>query len=810
MTLRLYRKKRDVKESREPLGKTVKSKKNKTLTFVVQKHDARNLHYDFRLECEGVLKSWAVPKGPSLDPKVKRLAIEVEDHPLEYGKFEGIIPQGNYGAGTVEIWDKGTYVPLGDFENHEKYIKTGIAKGEIKFILSGEKLKGEFVLVRIKNDSKQHQWLLIKHKDDYSAKENDSPKNPTKKASKNVKAQSSSKMPHHIKPMLSTLVEEPFDNSDWIFEIKWDGYRAISEVNGKNIELYSRNLLSFKTHFPTITHELQNMKENVILDGEIVALDKKGLPSFQLLQQYLKTGKGDIRYYIFDLLFIENKDLKETPLLERKKLLKDFLKKINQPSLLFCDHVIFTGKKFFKECKKLGLEGIMAKKKDSIYRSERTKDWLKIKNQQSHEAIIIGFTEPKGSRSKFGSLLLAIRKNKKLKFAGHVGTGFDEKTLQGIFQILKPLVIKKCPLDEEPKTNTQAIWVKPSVVCEVTFTEWTDDHRLRHPVFKGIRSDKTSKEVIMEKPETTPKTKKTSDVIASKKGTDNFLTHLDKIYWKKMKYTKGDLIEYYSEIAPFILPYLKNRPIVMHRFPDGIDGQDFYHKEAPDFIPEWIKTTSVEHSAKNMNYMMIQDKPSLLYVANLGSIEMHPFSSTISHLEMPDYIILDLDPQEVSFKQVVLVAKTLHEVMDEIGVPNFCKTSGKRGLHIYIPLGGKYSYEQAQNFAEIIARVVNQKLPKITSLIRSPEKRKKKIYIDYLQNSRTKTVVSPYSVRPTPDATVSTPLDWSEVNESLDPKKFTIKTMAQRLKTKGDLFKSLDSKKANIKTAIAKLEKLLS
>ncbi len=474
-----------MKESGEPPGKKLKEKKNHSLSFVVQKHDARRLHYDFRLELDGVLKSWAVPKGPSLNPKDKRLAIEVEDHPLEYGKFEGIIPQGHYGAGKVEIWDKGTYGPA-----HGSDLRKGLAKGELKIILSGKKLKGAFVLVRIKKDPKKNQWLLIKEKDDYIGEGIEAPK---------VKTKTISKMPHHIAPMLSTLVEEPFDDSDWIFEIKWDGYRAITEVSGKKIEIYSRNFISYKTRFPTIARELDKIKKNVILDGEVVALDKSGRPSFQLLQQYLKTGKGDIRYYIFDILFLDHQDLRKTPLLERKQILKEFLEKLDQPSILYCDHVMTKGKKFFKEGKKLGLEGIMAKKKDSIYQSLRSKDWLKIKNQKSQEVIIIGYTKPQGSRAKFGSLLLAIRKNKKLEFAGHVGTGFDDQTLKDIYEKLNPLIVKKCPLEEEPHTNTPAIWVKPSIVCEVTFTEWTEDHKLRHPSFKGIRTDKSPKEVIMEK-----------------------------------------------------------------------------------------------------------------------------------------------------------------------------------------------------------------------------------------------------------------------------------------------------------------------
>jgi bifunctional non-homologous end joining protein LigD len=784
MPLKPYRKKRNLETSKEPYGKQSTRKQKNELTFVVQKHAARRLNYDFRLELNKVLKSWAVPKGPSMDPKNKRLAIQVEDHPLEYGKFEGIIPQGEYGAGKVEIWDKGTYTPA----DPKKSIKRGLEKGEILITLSGKKLKGDFALVRIKKNPKNNQWLLIKSKDDHSAAENSEPPKTSHRKRKD-------KMPHHLRPMLATLVEDPFDDSDWIFEVKWDGYRAITEINGKNIDIYSRNLKSFKSQFPSIRHAMESIHENVILDGEIVALDKKGRPSFQLLQQYLKTGKGDIVYYIFDLLYLDDQDLRQTPLLERKKLLKEFLAGVNQPELVYCDHIASDGKAFYKEAKKLGLEGIMGKKKDSVYSSIRSHDWLKIKMHNSQEAIIVGYTEPRGERKILGSLLLGMYQGKELVFIGHVGTGFSEQTLKEIQKKLQPLIVKKCPLKNKPVTNTPAVWVKPTIVCEVNFAEWTDDKKLRQPSFKGIRKDKSAKEVVMEKPK-------------SKKENEDFLSNKDKIFWKKEKITKGDLLEYYASISRYIIPYLKNYPIVMHRYPDGPNGKEFYQKDAPDFIPKWIKTTSVKHSEKTIDYILINDKKTLLYVVNLGSIELHPFLSRVAKLDKPDYLVLDLDPEGIAFSQVVKVALEIHAILDEINVPNFCKTSGKSGLHIYVPLGAKYSYEQSQNFAELIARVVSQKLPKITSLVRNPKKRQKKVYIDYLQNSRTKTVTSPYSVRPTPQATVSTPLEWSEVNAKLDPKKFTIKTTALRLKNMGDPFKSLNKRKANLKSALAKIGKL--
>ncbi len=809
MTLKKYRSKRQTNTSKEPVGKKNKGKKKSLLTFVIQKHAARRLHYDFRLELEGILKSWAIPKGPSLDPKVKRLAIEVEDHPFEYGKFEGTIPRGHYGAGKVEIWDKGTYEPKNQEGNPEKVVKEELKKGELKFILSGKKIKGEYVLVKINKDTEKNQWLLIKKEDDFSTEKEiieDSSSEAGKIKKKRIRADP---MPQDITPMLSTLVKEPFNDPDWIFEVKWDGYRAVAEVTRKKILLYSRNLKSFNEQFPEIVHELEKFKkEDIILDGEVVVVDEKGTPSFQLLQQFLKTGKGNIRYYIFDLLYFDGQDLRDLPLLERKKQLAELLNKIESPALFYSDHVEEKGISFFKTAVKLGLEGIMAKKKDSAYFSKRTNEWLKIKTHKSQEAIIVGFTEPKGSRKNIGSLILGVYKTDQLEFVGHVGTGFDEQALKDIYNKLKKQTTQKCPFKKKPATNTPATWVKPTIVCEVTFTEWTDDGIMRHPVFKGIRIDKSPKEVKMETPKDQTKVKPQSTSKQKNKHKD-FLTNQNKIYWPKEKYTKGDLINYYTSISKYILPYLKDRPQVMHRFPEGIRGHDFYHKEAPDFIPDWMETTPVQHTDKVVNYLMISDLPSLLYVVNLGCIELHPFLSRVQHLENPDYFVLDLDPESISFKHVVEVAKTVRETLEEIGAPSYCKTSGKRGIHVYVPVGAKYTYEQAQDLAELVARVVHQRLPKITSLVRNPEKRQKKVYIDFLQNSRSKTVVAPYSVRPAPKATISTPLDWSEVDSKLDPTDFTINTIPKRLKIKGDLFSKIQRQKINLPSILSKLEKLL-
>jgi bifunctional non-homologous end joining protein LigD len=766
MSLRRYRERRDLEKSPEPSGKQAKGKK-RALKFVVQRHAARHLHYDLRLEMEGVLKSWAIPKGPSLDPSVKRLAVHVEDHPLDYATFSGIIPKGHYGAGTVEIWDHGTYtaapssnMPLADQLN----------KGEIKFVLEGEKLKGEFVLVRLKKE--EDQWLLIKKRDPF--------------AQPGHGAEAQGEMPHHVSPMLATLTDKAFDSKEWIFEIKWDGYRALSEISHGKAEIYSRNFHSFSTQFPTLVKELRTFKQELLLDGEIVILNKEGKPDFQLLQNYLKSGKGgdSLRYFVFDLLYLNGKDLRETPLIERKARLKEVMSSHPLTHVLYNDHMAERGCEFFAEVKKQGMEGVIAKHCLSHYASKRSRQWLKIKVKERTEAIICGFTEPTGSRKKFGALLLGMYVDGQLVFIGHAGGGLSDKSLEEIHQRLQKLVTSKSPFKEPPVTNTRATWVKPTLVCEVEFQEWTDGGIMRQPIFKGLRMDKKSRK------------------------SRSFISNPGKVYWPKEGYTKGDLLDYYDRIAPHILPYLKKRPLVLHRFPDGIEGKEFYQKEAPDSTPDWMQTVDVEHTEKTIHYLTVKDKRSLLYVVNLGCIEIHPFNSQVSKIDNPDYLVLDLDPEGISFHHVVEVAQVLHKLLDEIGLPNYCKTSGKRGLHLLIPLGKKYTSEQAEMFAKVLAKAAHAELPETTSLIRDPKKREGKVYIDYLQNSRTKTIVSAYSVRPVPGAFVSAPLEWSEVSGSLDPSRFTMNNIIERIKEIGDPMLPLLKEKIDMAKALSKLENL--
>lgn len=801
ISLKNYHTKRNFSETPEPNGPPQHT--SNLPRFCVQKHAARNLHYDFRLEYKGVLLSWAIPKGPSLNSKDKRLAIKVEDHPLDYQYFEGVIPKGNYGAGTVEIWDQGIfYTPNATSPKEiEKALTAGLKKGHFNIILDGEKLKGEFTLLKLKQASEDNSWLLIKKNDkDADSEEIIYPKTISKKKSK--------KIPDFISPMLATLIKGPFDDEDWLFEIKWDGYRALAFIDDGKVNLKSRNKLSWNDRFPSIIKDLKKIGGQVILDGEVVVLDKTGKSDFQLMQNYQQKHEGVLCYYVFDVLFKDGEDLRELPLIKRKEILKKLIQQVTFSVVRYGDYLLKEGKALFKESSKANLEGIIGKKIISTYQSKRSQDWVKIKNSLRQEVVIGGFTAPRGSRKKFGALLVGIYNDKnKLDYVGHVGGGFNHSLLENVYHQLETLIQKSTPFQKEPKSNAQVTWVKPKLVCEVTFSEWTKDNNMRHPIFQGLRMDKPPKKIKKELPQKIPKA-----IIAkrSSKKLQVELTHLDKIFWPEEKYTKGDLLDYYQSIAPYILPYLKDRPITLHRYPEGIEGKEFYQKDLPASHPAWLKTCEIQQEGKINHYLLINDLNSLLYAVNLGSIDIHPFISRYKNLGNPDYCIIDLDPHDISFDKVIEAALAVHEILEKFKIKHYCKTSGGKGLHIFIPLNGKYNYEQSRHFAEIIGYLVHQKLPHTTSLEKTPSKRPKKIYVDCLQNRISQTVVAPYSARPRPHANVSTPLDWKEVNARLDVGQFNIKTIPQRLKKMGDIFFPILKEKTNLKKFLDSISKEIS
>lgn len=831
MSLDLYKKKRDFKSTPEPDSE--QKVRQSVHSFVVHRHDASHLHYDFRLEMEGVLKSWAVPKGPSMKAGERRLAIMVEDHPLSYGEFYGQIPEGNYGAGNVEIWDEGTYLPLEEKGNAEKNLLDQLKKGSIKFVINGNYLKGAFSLVRINSSQKDNEWLLIKKKDQYAlpsydieklqpiksavkgnmAVDDDVPSNPETR-----KADLEANMvvpPPDLKPMLAKLSSEIIDEPSWIYEMKYDGYRLISKIHEGTVEMISRNGNSFNAAYKALEKELLQIRESVILDGEIVVENEKGLSDFQLLQNYRTTQKGNLKYFVFDLLYLNGHLITDFPLVKRKELLDAFFKMYDFKNIHNAPYQTGNGKALFEKVSQLGYEGIIAKSPDSEYLpGKRTDTWLKVKSSMMQEAIICGYTLPQKSRKYFGSLILGLYDNGKLRYIGNCGTGFNEVSLKELYTKFEDLTIPASPFEKAPRLlgpKGKPVWLKPELVCNVKFLEWSQDEIMRTPVFMGLRVDKEAREVVNESKQEEVERNSSLEQTMVIGGKNVKCTNLTKVYWPDEGYTKGDLISYYLSISKYILPYLKNRPQSLNRHPNGIKAKGFYQKDMDvNQLPSWVKTVKLYSKSNDdyIDYLICNDAATLVYMANLGCIEINPWHSTYMNPEEPSYIMLDLDPGDIPFTEVVNTALVIKEICDEINIPAYCKTSGATGLHIYIPFGARYNYNDAKTFAEIIATIAQHRLPAVTSIERSVAKRKNKVYIDYLQNNMGQTISSAYSVRPRPLATVSTPLDWKEVNYNLTPQMFTIKNIPDRLNSVGDLWSPVLKKGIVLAKALKALEKL--
>jgi bifunctional non-homologous end joining protein LigD len=841
MSLAKYHQKRKFDCTPEPRGQPQHPRG--PLRFVIQKHHASRLHYDFRLELDGTLKSWAIPKGPSLKPGDKRLAVMVEDHPLEYRDFEGIIPAGNYGAGSVIVWDEGTYCSreTSDRQESEQILREGLRHGHLTFVLNGHKLKGEFALHKLKHGDDKN-WLLLKKHDDWASDqditdddrsvasgktlEEIAAKPPrewhSRKASRKASAAPPPKpvivsgapkarMPHHVKPMLATLAAEPFDRPGWFFEVKWDGYRAIAEVNKQGVLLYSRNQKSFDKQFAPIVESLHKLGHEAVFDGEVVVLDERGRSHFQLLQNYQKTGRGALRYCVFDLLHLDGRDLCDLPLKQRKQQLKQVLHGL--PNVFLGEHIEENGIAFFAAAQEQGLEGIIAKESASKYlQGFRSQRWLKIKTHKRQEAVIGGFTEPRGSRKDLGALVLGVYQGKDLVYIGHTGGGLADEVRAELRARLQPLVQRACPFHTRPRTNAPVHWVEPRLVCEVSFQEWTQDGIMRMPIFVGLREDKSARLVHREVPQPVePAPAKASDNKPRKSPpaeAEPPFTNLQKVYWPEEGYTKGDLISYYRAVAPVILPYLRDRPESLHRHPNGINGASFFQKDvSKQPPPPWVTTVPLYSDSNNtdITYLLCQDTKTLLYLANLGGIELNPWNSRVGSLDRPDYLVIDLDPENVPFERVVEAALAVRKTLERVGGTSICKTSGKRGMHVYVPLGARYDNDHGKQFAEIIATVVHHQLPATTSVLRSPAKRQGRVYLDFLQNRRGQTLAAPYSVRPWPGATVSTPLAWKEVTKRLDPTKFTMFTMPKRIDKVGDLWKPVNGPPIDLVECLTRL-----
>lgn len=890
-----YKRKRDFARTPEPGAELGRGPGGR---FVVHEHHASRLHFDLRIEMGGVLKSFAVPKGPSMDPTQRRLAVETEDHPVKYLDFQGSIADGNYGAGQMVIWDRGTYSVLPGENPLETY-----RQGKLHLDFKGERLRGMFMLIRSSRGDRQ--WLLFKKKDvdalpewetsmilpyasrterpagfeipksalreaaDWTAVPREAAKGkaraPSAKAAEPgpvAEGRNRSRawpdsavaapLPAFVEPMLAILTDQPFDREGWVFESKWDGWRAQVRLDPKGLHLLSRARNTMDAMFPELLSGEGLRAKDCILDGEIVALDDKGVPRFQLLQGRLKRKArpeigGRIVFYAFDLLHLDGRDLTACTLLERKALLLEVLPEKDGGKWRYSEHFAGSGKTVFREAVRLGLEGVVAKRADAPYRKGRSPDWLKIKSKLRQEVVIAGYTEPRGSRALFGSLVAGLYRDGKLEFAGHVGGGFGGSLLKETYGRMKPLEARTCPFPEPPKTNEKVHWLKPKLVAEAEFAEWTSDGRMRQPIFLGLRPDKKPQACVREKakplgkvvkeaesegpalapaqplsdqsvkaeaaptmrgasPKTEVSTRKSLPVSA-----DPGITHPDKIYWPEEGYTKRDLIEYYSAAAPYILPHLKDRPLILKRFPNGIGSPAFYQhdvKTAPGFV---TLAPLNEDDGSVVHYAVCQNRETLLWLANMGVIPQNPWLSRLPGHQRPDHVVFDLDPQEgVVFSEVCSMALYLKALMDGLGLTAFAKTSGSRGIHIYVPLKPAYDFTQGLAFAELVGAYAASKRPDAFTVERSIKSRPKgRIYLDCMQNSHGKSVASVYSVREKPGAPVSAALEWPELKKRFSLTDFNIKTMPKRLGKKGDLFAGVLGKGNAIEGALRKLGKML-
>ena len=835
-TLETYRKKRDPDRTPEPFGGVSPSPAAApSARFVIQQHDARNMHFDFRLELDGVLRSWAIPKGPSVRAEEKRLAVRVEDHPIEYANFEGVIPAGNYGAGPVIVWDRGTYRSFKPEDIAEQY-----ARGKLELELFGHKLGGRWTLVRTSRSPKE--WLLLKKVDDAASDTEATERWPrsvvsglTVEEMKDVSGWVTELRSHvaalgapraelradKVKHMLATLAEKPFSHPGWVFEIKYDGVRVIAERRGEKVRMFGRSGEDITARYPEIAVALRGLAtDRFVLDGEIVAYDESGKPSFSRLQKRMLLSRPrdiaaamarvPVRAVFFDCLALEGYDLRGLPLLARKDCLTRALPPAG--TIQAGDHVAEHGEAFFEAASAMGLEGMIAKRSDSPYLGKRSTDWVKVKCQRRQEFVIGGYTEPRSGDRHFGALHVGLYEDGQLRHVTKVGSGFDEAMQNQLWEQLQALRRAESPFGASSPKGRGNQWVDPQLVCEVRFTEWTPGGGLRHPIFLGLRTDRKPDEIRREQEsDAAPETDPMPTSPAASEPREVRLSNLKKVFWPGEGFTKGDLIAYYEAVAPLMLPYLRDRPVVLTRYPDGIDGKSFFQKDAPVYVPDWVRTESIysKESDREIRYFVLDDVESLRYVANLGTVPIHMWSARSGTLERPDWLVLDLDPKGAPFAHVVEVAQALHHILDELELASYAKTSGATGLHILIPLGRRYTHEECKTFARLLAMLGLEAKPEISTLARPLHARGGKVYIDWGQNGHGNTIVAPYSLRPRPGAPASCPLRWSEVNARLDPDRFNLRTLPKRYEKMQDPFAGVLGQGVEMGAAIVAIEERL-
>lgn len=917
-----YRRKRDFRKTREPSGEKTAASRKGTLRFVIQKHAASHLHFDLRLECDGVMKSWAVPKGPSLDPGVKRLAMQVEDHPIEYNTFEGTIPQGEYGGGTVMLWDNGTYIPdkAGPGEDPEAAVREGLRRGDLKISFHGKRMQGSFAIVRMKfgdrSGSDKPQWLLIKHRDDYTSvsdvvadnmtsvttgrtmeeiaggksrvwrsnraltkaavKKAPSKRKGTASTGKALRARKSASAAamNALEPMYATI-GTGIPAGDWTFEPKYDGIRILAFTTPDEVRLITRNGKDKAAQFPEIVKALEAIarktKHSLVLDGEIVALVDGAPARFQELQgrMHVKETAAIERHsaatpaclILFDILLDADDVLVREPWTVRRDALVKRVGKLTGDRVQITESFPRRGDEMLAQARGEGWEGVIAKKMDSRYEPGiRSRSWLKLKIEFRQEFVIGGYTEPRNSREHFGALLLGYYDGDRFIYAGHTGGGFTRAGLSAMYKKLKPLEKKTSPFAETPKTNERPHWVKPKIVVEVKFSEWTTDRRLRQPIYLGVRDDKNARDVGREGTSVQRKTKSNSErppvtkapaaktakaktkvagagsatkssakksarrgrvpadpisaqleeievtggdgVVDFRKAGKLSVSNLGKIYFPRERVSKGDLMRYYASVADFILPTVADRPLVLKRFPGGIEGQSFYQQNAGDNVPDGVRVeTIVSDSGIKQRRIVGGDLLTLLYTIQLGAISVDPWHSRIGSLDFADYTIVDLDPgPRANFARVIQVAHWCKDVIEMYKLNAAIKTSGSTGLHIYIPLPAKTPTEAATLVAQVIANRVAELHPREATVERSVKARGgATVYVDYLQNIKGKTIAGAYCVRAKQGATVSTPLLWDELDDDLDPREFTIESVPDRLRKIGDVWSPAMKRKNSLK-----------
>ncbi len=812
MPLEEYNAKRDFRRTPEPGGNGGVEAGRR---FVVQKHDASRLHYDFRLEIGGVLVSWAVPKGPSTDPSDRRLAVHVEDHPIAYGGFEGVIPKGQYGGGTVMLWDRGAWEPDGDAAQ-------GLKKGKLSFTLHGERLRGGWTLTRIRGkDDDGDNWLLIKRKDDAA---NDNEANPGKgdrsidtgrtmaeiasgdevaakngtKPKKNAKGREAA-MPKSISPQLCTLVEHAPSGDGWIHEIKFDGYRIVAYRAGGRVRLETRSGNDWTDRFPPLAKAMGDLPgEDLIIDGELTITDASGHTSFQKLQNAIKARKfGGLVFYAFDLLHADGRDLRREPLTDRKAALRAIVGGGDDGVIRYSDHTEGQGEAVEENACRLGLEGIIAKRADAAYEEGRSKSWQKIKCSRRQEFVIVGWTEPSGSRKHLGALLLAAHDGDgKLVYCGKTGTGFTAASLRTLKGRLDGLARKTKPTDRGPERDEArgAHWVTPKLVCEVSFTQWTDDGRLRHPSFQGLREDKPANAVPIEQPsdgkvETmstpTKEPKPASPGRVTVAGVS--LSHPDRVLYPDQGVTKADLARYYERVAEHLLPFVAGRPLSTVRCPKGRTGQCFYQKHLRETFPEPIRAITVAEDDGEAEYISIDSVEGLVTLVQFGVLEIHPWGCRPGEPEAPEQLTIDLDPGEgAEFDAVKDAASTVGERLEALGLTPFLKTTGGKGLHVVAPLAAGSGWDEVKAFAADLARAIAAEDPKRYTATSSKAKRRGKVYIDYLRNGRGATAVAPYSTRARANAPVVTPIRWDELVQLTSSDRYTTASLPRRLSSLGE------------------------